>query len=822
MTLAYPDLGAELVAERRDGRRTRICIASTDVAGPCRNGGIGAANLRLASALAGAGHEVTLLYVEDWFEQHDRCYWERHFARDGLQFVHLPGRSTRQRQYYEDRAETSFTTYRWLAARDFDVIHFHDRLGTGFHAVHAKRLGLAFPRTTLCVTLHGCVRWGEIGNEAAISEPHFLEIDHMERAAARRADVVISPTRYLLDWVRSEGWELPVRTFVQPLLWDEAAPACPPRDSVDEVVFFGRLELRKGLDLFCDAIDRLCRHSSKPFAVGFLGKDHPIHGVPATEYIRSRAMAWAARPVAIHTAWDTEQALAYLRGAGRMAVVPSRWDNMPVTILECIGSGVPFLASRTGGIPEEIHPDDRAGVLFELSADSLADRLRDVLHGGAMRARLGFDPEHNTRTWVDWHGVQGTSDGPPRRAAGERPLISVCLAHRERPTWLAQTLRSLQRQAYGRFEVLVVDDESENGEAQEYLTRLEHDLEPRGWRLFRQERAGRARAWNLAASQASGEYLLFLSAEHSVRPDALEVLATAAGETRENVYASGGDVFEGAEDPVAGTPVLARILPLGSAPALGLWRCCFSGSTSLMKREWFLGRGGFPEAPGIDEHWEFLAAAVLDGQEIAVVPEQIYWQQRATEATEPEGFAYRGHVRLVELYRKVLPVKMRDLATLLHALSREREAARPVGETRQADADQETLLRRWAASECNLVGATDDPVRLRRGERDPGPCLGAQDFRLASAETLEARFQLEALPGPVDGEAFLTLDVHDRIGERTLVSREIASRDATGEMCVGLSFRMSPTYVLEFRARWHGGRDVALSHVDVVRPGRPA
>ena len=44
-----------------DGK-ARVCIASPDISGPIKNGGIGSAYKALAMALARGGHEVTILY----------------------------------------------------------------------------------------------------------------------------------------------------------------------------------------------------------------------------------------------------------------------------------------------------------------------------------------------------------------------------------------------------------------------------------------------------------------------------------------------------------------------------------------------------------------------------------------------------------------------------------------------------------------------------------------------------------------------------------------------------------------------------------------
>src|SRR5260370_1344769 len=69
----------------------RICIASFDFVGPVRNGGVGTAFTSLGEALAGAGHEVTLLYVSGlWCENRNMDHWISTYRAKGIRFVPMP------------------------------------------------------------------------------------------------------------------------------------------------------------------------------------------------------------------------------------------------------------------------------------------------------------------------------------------------------------------------------------------------------------------------------------------------------------------------------------------------------------------------------------------------------------------------------------------------------------------------------------------------------------------------------------------------------------------------------------------------------------
>ena len=58
--------------------------------------------------------------------------------------------------------------------------------------------------------------WVKEGSQDYIRNLGELEIDFMERVSISAADIVTSPSQYLLGWMQENGWELPERTYVAP------------------------------------------------------------------------------------------------------------------------------------------------------------------------------------------------------------------------------------------------------------------------------------------------------------------------------------------------------------------------------------------------------------------------------------------------------------------------------------------------------------------------------------------------------------------------------------------------------------------------------
>ena len=132
----------------------RVAIASVDIPGPYHGGGIGAAYHGLALELSAAGHQVTILYLHAQFPQGSPAEWTAYFRGRGIEFVHLPPKS--RAVWYGNRKEDSLRCFEWLARQaPFDVIHFPERSGLAYYPLLAKRQGLAFSRTVLCVGAYG-------------------------------------------------------------------------------------------------------------------------------------------------------------------------------------------------------------------------------------------------------------------------------------------------------------------------------------------------------------------------------------------------------------------------------------------------------------------------------------------------------------------------------------------------------------------------------------------------------------------------------------------------------------------------------------------
>ncbi|WP_176556306.1 glycosyltransferase family 4 protein [Rubellimicrobium rubrum] len=397
---------------------------TSEILGPVRNGGIGTATSGLVDHLSGDGHQVTVLFtsVEHGVpacDEKDWPHWVSALARRNVELAHIPHGGD-----YRMWRRKSWLVKEFLAEREFDVVYFNEHHGSGYYALAAKRAGLTpFARQTHCVITHGSIEWVINTNDQGINRPSDLEMIGLERRSAEWADVVLGPSEYLLREYESYGWRLPERTYTQPYPFqDLGVEPDPSSANIDELVFFGRLEPRKGLWLFCEALDHL-GDRLRGHRVTFMGRMTEIGSIPSAAFILERSARWPFQ-VRLLTRFGQAEALDYLRRPGRLAVMPSLADNSPCVVYECMGNRIPFVTTSGSGAEELIHPDCRDRVMVEPNVRALSDRLRDILDHGAGFAWPRFDAAENLRTWSTWSGWLGSRiEEPDGFALDEEPPL---------------------------------------------------------------------------------------------------------------------------------------------------------------------------------------------------------------------------------------------------------------------------------------------------------------------------------------------------------------------------------------------------------------
>ena len=385
-------------------RPKRVTLVADELLGFAGSGGLGTATSFLAIALARAGDAVEVLYAGDAADGRLAPDWAGLYETSGV--VVRPLHRTRV------RTEPSFfarmlDVEQALASDPPDVVVVQDLAAPAYTALRKRQLGLGLDGTLFVVFCHGTRSWiTDVARKPRVL-PGALAVSVLEQASVELADVVVSPSEYLLAWMRSERWTLPAQTHTIPYVTRSAATGEPPPRAtagapIERVAFFGRLEDRKGLRPFLAGLDSLEPELLQAIELELVGRPTPAWSSERVTAALSGETRAALRGVSFAGDLDQAAALAHLSRPGTLAVIPSLEDNSPNAVYECLERGIPFVASRTGGIAELVAADDRERVLFEPTADGVAAALRRALSAGTFAAaRFAFEPARTVNAWRD-------------------------------------------------------------------------------------------------------------------------------------------------------------------------------------------------------------------------------------------------------------------------------------------------------------------------------------------------------------------------------------------------------------------------------------
>ena len=403
----------------------RVTLVADELLGYHRTGGLGTATTFLAVALARMGHRIEVLYLGGPATSSvEHAEWSRLYERAGVSIRLMPRSG--------DAVEPPFFGQMLDAERALlddppDVVVTQDLAAPMYTALRMRQLGLAFEQTAFVVYCHGTRQWiTDVARKARVL-PGALAIGVLERASVELADAVVSPSAYLLDWMRAQGWRLPAQALVIPYFTRSGATGeAPPQaaaasaSGVSTIAFFGRLEDRKGLRPFTAGLNAVTPTLLEGVSLDFLGRATPAWPPARVASLLSTETKSALRAVSFETGLDQPEALSRLARPGTLAVMPSLEDNSPNAVYECLERSIPFLASSTGGIPELIAEEDRARATFEPTAGGVSAAITRALStdGAPRPVRPAFDDRSSRELWADVVAVR------PAAAEAGRPLAT--------------------------------------------------------------------------------------------------------------------------------------------------------------------------------------------------------------------------------------------------------------------------------------------------------------------------------------------------------------------------------------------------------------
>jgi glycosyltransferase involved in cell wall biosynthesis len=159
------------------------------------------------------------------------------------------------------------------------------------------------------------------------------------------------------------------------------------------VLFVGRLERRKGIDLLLEATEAILEEPSALLVIA--GRDTGGWTEKFKECAAKLGKSSEDRIVLLGEVSDAtrEKLLAH----AYCLIFPSRYESFGLVPLEGFVHGTPAIASNSGAIPEVVVDGD-CGLLYrEEDANALASKVRDLLSDPKLRDRLSLGAKARVR-----------------------------------------------------------------------------------------------------------------------------------------------------------------------------------------------------------------------------------------------------------------------------------------------------------------------------------------------------------------------------------------------------------------------------------------
>ncbi len=396
--------GVPAVGIRREATRLKLCLLSQQYPDPngrelAPPGGVAVWTKALAEAMAKAGHEITVIAraaadgeAHARFETAgDAGVWVHRVAagpgagplrRDGL-LAGLPASVARPCQ------ATAQEVGRITPRRRFDLV-----MGPLWDLEPAALLDRG--AAPVVVSLHtACAQMRPYKPEwtEAYRRAHVDRVVAGERRLLARAPHVLANSAAAARDIAAalDLPELPRRAMVIPHGLPDLASGVRPAERPDgvEILFVGRLEPRKGVDVLLAAIPQVL--AAVPNArLTLVGEDVSPPGAQSWSdgFMARHAQAPWRRRVRFEGALSRADLLARY-AACDVVVVPSRYESFGLTALEAMVFAKPCVASDAGGLAE-VMVDGETGLLVPPGdAGALAEALLRLVRDAGLRRSLG-------------------------------------------------------------------------------------------------------------------------------------------------------------------------------------------------------------------------------------------------------------------------------------------------------------------------------------------------------------------------------------------------------------------------------------------------
>lgn len=517
---------------------------------PQSGGGISTYCRHTASMFGENGVLVTV-----FIPTRQREHYKIHQESEHIRRVYFRSTESEQREYLGFDAALSYSFSTILkhfqdAEGEPDFIEAQEYLGIAYYSLQRRLLEEDYlPTARFYITAHAPDFLYREYNKAPTYELPAYWTSEMEKSVLRSADVVISPSHYLLKEIEPflKIDDIPHVIIRNPYFFEEQRVTFTRND----IVFFGKLTVQKGcLELLMYIKEMWDDGFTGTLTV--IGGDHFFYplGMDMGAYIKVEFKNYIAKGLLVLTGHLGPEHIPDRLKAAHIVVVPSLVDNLPYTVLEAMALGKIVLVSEQGGQAELVIHGENGFVfshqdpvsfrnvisgILALSDDEVStiaakavETIRTLCrYDTVFSAKLSVLQSLKPRTKPTYPYIRPRERlKNPMQSPMQAGLLSIVIPYHNMGSYIEACLQSIMQNGIEK-EIIIVNDGSTDPASISMLERMQTQFPVQ---VVHQRNSGLSQTRNAGAAFARGEYLAFLDADDCVTNDyykkAIHILKT--------------------------------------------------------------------------------------------------------------------------------------------------------------------------------------------------------------------------------------------------------------------------------------------------------
>ena len=430
-----------------------------------------------------------------------------------------------------------------------DVIEAQEYLGVAYYLLQYKYLLYEWCRDVpVLITMHSpSSLYMEYNHVPMYRYPNYW-ICEMEYFCLQAANYIISPSNYMLRELGKRFVLNNKNIEIIPNPFDGKSnniKAIPITKQVNQIVFYGKLTVQKGafrlLAYFQELWDK---GFDRPlYLLG--GQDIVYHpeGITMGDIIRKRYKKYIGQGLLKLEDRIRPSEIGTRLSSAEVVIIPSDNDNLPYVVFEMMALGRIVLVSKQGGQSEVIE-DGIDGFVFDHEEPrtffsqldtilKLGNEQRENISASAIKKveeKYNKNVVYERKIKLLEKLVREKARVPavfpfirnrpieinsvPEMSSYTPGKLTIVIPYYNMGQYIDETMQSLQQSDYTDKEILIIND----GSTEELsLNKLNEYRKKGNLKVIDVQNGGLAKARNLGAQYANGEFLAFLDADDTVQ-----------------------------------------------------------------------------------------------------------------------------------------------------------------------------------------------------------------------------------------------------------------------------------------------------------------